>query len=121
VYLINSNVADSSLGSNGCESRFMEIHRIVFGEPASAEKKRINDMRDALHIDLANQQDVDFFITDEKAILRAAPGLAANGIHTRICTAENCAAEPLSTEPSRSCSIAVGPERVNIVCKRNAC
>jgi hypothetical protein len=43
-----------------------------------------------LHIDQANQHDADFFITRENAILRAAPALAAIGISTRVCSAEDC-------------------------------
>jgi hypothetical protein len=93
VYVTNSNIADSRLGTSGRESRFMEIHRVVFGEPASDEEKRKHDMRDALHIDQASQHDADYFITCDGVILDAAPKLVAIGIGTRVCTAENCVAE----------------------------
>jgi len=92
AYLTNTNVADSQLGASGRESRFMEIHRVVFGEPASEEAKRANNMRDALHIDQASQHDADFFITNDGEILPAASRLDAAGIGTRVCTAEDCLA-----------------------------
>jgi hypothetical protein len=69
VYLTDSNVADSSLGAGAGESRFMEIHDVVFGAPASAEDVRVGNMRDALHIDQADQHDADFFVADDGAIL----------------------------------------------------
>jgi hypothetical protein len=71
----------------------MEIHQTVFGEPATDNNKRENDMRDALHIDQAHQHNADFFITDDRAILDAGPALAARGIGTPICTVEDCLAE----------------------------
>lgn len=93
VYVTNSRAADGALGTSGRESRFMEIHRVVFGEPASDEEKRKHDMRDSLHIDQANQHDADFFVTGDNAILRAGPALAAIGIGVRVCSAEDCARE----------------------------
>jgi hypothetical protein len=93
VYVTSGRVADSQLGASGRKSRFMEIHQLVFGAPASEEKKRVNDMRDALHIDQANQHGADFFVTGEDKILKAAPKLASLGIITRLCTADDCLGE----------------------------
>jgi hypothetical protein len=89
VYLTDSNVADAQVGSSGRASRHIEIHQSIFGQP-SLGVDRLNDMRDALHIDQANQHDADFFVTDERVILNASPALAAIGIGTRVCSAEDC-------------------------------
>lgn len=93
VYVTNGRAADGALGTSGRASRFMEVHRVVFGELASDETRRKHDMRDALHIDQANQHDADFFVTGDNAVLRAAPALAAIGIGPRVCSAEDCVRE----------------------------
>lgn len=93
VYVTNGRAADGALGTSGRESRFMEVHRVVFGEPASDEEKLKHDMRDSLHIDQAYQHDADFFVTGDNGILRAALALAAIGIGTRVCSAEDCVRE----------------------------
>jgi hypothetical protein len=90
VYLTKGNVADSQPGTSGRKSKDWVIHQLIFGEPALEEKKRLNDMRDALHVDQANQHDADFFITHERRILDASPKLAAQGFTTRVCKAQNC-------------------------------
>jgi hypothetical protein len=77
-------------GTSGCDSKFHEILREVFGSFSSDKEKPDHDMRDALHIDQANQHDADFFITDEKAILRSASALYDLGITPKICSAEDC-------------------------------
>lgn len=90
TFLASGGRPDSSPGTPSKESRFMAIHQMVFGEPNESENRRNHDMRDALHIDQANQNHADFFVTDEKAMLRASPSLRTAGIDTLVCSAEAC-------------------------------
>lgn len=92
VYLTNTDVADSQSGASGRESRFMEVHRALFGDPASDEMLRANQMRDALHVDQAAQHGADFFVTADGDILAAAEALSAMGIRSCVCTADDCLA-----------------------------
>lgn len=90
TFLTSGGQPDSALGTPSKQSFLMEIHRLVFGEPSESVDRRNHDMRDALHIDQANQNYADFFVSDEKAILRASPLLRAAGIDTLVCNAETC-------------------------------
>ncbi|TSJ88113.1 hypothetical protein [Chitinimonas sp. BJB300] len=75
-------------GTTSRESQFEIIASIVFESeyPQLNENSRL----DVLHIDQAFQHNVDFFVTDEKKILKAASRLEFNGIRTRVCNAEKC-------------------------------
>ncbi len=92
-YLSESKIPDGNLGTVSRDSKFMQIHAAIFGPPDATWKKRTNDMRDALHIDQANQNDADFFVSNDTAILNASSELSAAGVGTQVCTAEFCEAK----------------------------
>lgn len=81
---------DSTPGTASSPSRLADIHRIIFGEPSAEQSHRVHDLRDALHIDQANQNDADFFLTHEDAILKASARLRSAGVETYVCSAESC-------------------------------
>jgi hypothetical protein len=86
VYLTPDSVPDSHWGTAGRPSRFTEIQNIVFGHLRSRESVRLNDQRDALHIDQANQHDADFFLTVDALLQAAADRLQERGFPTRVCS-----------------------------------
>ena len=90
AFLTGAREPDSWPGTPSRDSRFTEIRQTVFGAPSDSETHHIHDMRDALHIDQANQNHADFFITHENVILAADSSLRAKGFETRICSAEAC-------------------------------
>lgn len=90
AHLSAAGRSDSRPGTPSHPSRLMEIHSLIFGDPSVDDARRVNSMRDALHIDQANQNDADFFLTDERAILNAEAQLRSVGVGTRVCSAEAC-------------------------------
>ena len=90
--LPGNNMLVSNGGTPSIESQVMQIQNIIFGQ----HKRFIrNNFIDALHIDQANQNDADFFVTDEKKILNSASRLSEAGIRTHICTDKFCETEIL--------------------------
>ncbi len=79
---------DSLLGTPSHISLFLQIHNIAFG--GIDTHHRINDLRDALHIDQANQNHTDFFVTNEKQLLAANASLRSIGVEVSICDADDC-------------------------------
>jgi len=85
---LTSDGPDSQLGTPSQLSLFSEIHRIAFG--GFSRSTRTNDLRDALHIDQANQNHADFFLTNEKALIAADADLRSVGLEVRICDVDDC-------------------------------
>ncbi len=89
-YLPNDNMSYSGPGTTCTHTRLTQIQNIIFGQQKDLIK---NDLLDALHIDQANQNDADFFVTYEKKILNAASRLSEAGIRTKICNDKFCETE----------------------------
>jgi hypothetical protein len=85
-YVADGPSADAVPGATGTDSRMAEILRIIFPHHGKNlnQKKPENDRRDALHVDQAMQNEVDWFVTEEKKIRKAQPKLFAAGIDLRI-------------------------------------
>jgi hypothetical protein len=86
-YVGDGSVADAVPGATGTDSRWSEILRIIF--PKRAANPSVQDRRDALHVDQAMQNAVDWFVTEDDAIIQAQPNLLAAGIDLRIGDAPN--------------------------------
>lgn len=85
VHFFDADGAETFGDATGTDSRAMEILNLIFERPIS--KSTQNDRRDALHVDQAMQHAVDWFVTEEKAIIKAQPRLLAAGIDLRIADA----------------------------------
>lgn len=82
----------------GRRSRFDDIYYAVFGRPwrkvgPSQDEIDSNALRDAIHVDISWINRVDFFLTNDGAILRSRDQLYAVGIDVRIQRPEECLAE----------------------------
>lgn len=91
-YLTKGQVPDGNVGVPAGRSRFQEIHGTIFGHLSRSDKQQEHDRRDALHVDQANQNHADFFITGEKHILTAGQALTALGIKPIVCSDDECLA-----------------------------
>lgn len=81
-YVADGRVPDAVPGATGTDSRCWDILRIIF--PRSAANPTVQDRRDALHVDQAMQNAVDWFVTQDKDIITAQRRLSAEGIDLKI-------------------------------------
>jgi hypothetical protein len=82
-------------GAGARESRFSEIYQTVFGvewrrKGPKQEHLDVNSMRDALHLDQCWINNVDYFITNENAMINANDELNKKGMDFKVCDADAC-------------------------------
>lgn len=113
-YVGDATVADAVEGATGTDSRFWDILRIIF--PEHAAHPRVQDRRDALHVDQAMQNAVDWFVTEEKRIIEAQPNLLAAGLDLRIGDAPEVLAAIEGYFGSRYGTLDVDVLRTELMC-----
>lgn len=85
-FLVRNGGLDATWGAAGRQSRWEEIHFIVF----RTQKHNRRSRRDALHLDQCWSNMVDGFITRDTDILKARPTLLERGFDFRIFAPEEC-------------------------------
>jgi len=88
-YVGNGVIPDALPGVGGNKSRFNEIYRIISKKrtEGTSEKVKIGDRRDALHIDQAMQNAVDWFVTNDNDLLGAQADLHEAGVDLKVVKA----------------------------------
>ncbi len=89
---LSNDIVDAAVGASGRESKWWEIYKTVFSEapPDPNHPPDRRAMRDAMHLDQANQHAVDFFVTEDKGLLEARDRLQKEGHSVSVCTADEC-------------------------------
>lgn len=81
--------ADAMPGAVSGDSQFYKYYTAIFGEESSDTDRR-RSLRDCLHIDQAILNNSDYFVTNEKALLRGGELVSSIRDNIAIVTPEDC-------------------------------
>ncbi len=89
AYIPNEKQAQSVWGLSLRPSLWCQIYRGLFERPLTGDAQK-RALRDALHIDQAQMNAVDMFVTNDNALLAAEPLLRTHGIELAIMKPGQC-------------------------------
>jgi hypothetical protein len=87
LYFPGEQGAQSRIGAPVRQSLLHLLHQELFGRNLKG-KTLLRAVRDCLHLDQAQMNGADIFVTNDRRLHAAEPLLARHGVHLSICTPE---------------------------------